>query len=175
MTFNDEEEEKKQAPPDTSLEMDWYVFNPRWGDKEVSQSFQREMEKFKIARIKAGQEYVDPSDGEKKVAPEDLLIIKKRELWQHLSYLTSDVRNSNIGAQEQKAAEHYLNLAGDMLNDDFPEPSLICMERAAVILELSKAKGGFFMKNRQTRIKEETRTEITGKRPSILNRGGKEQ
>lgn len=111
--------------PRNELDLNMLTTESAWGKSDVS----------KTLRERLTQVVKDTSGN-----------IGQRELWGILSFFTRDMRLANLSAQEMVYCQYYLDLAGDLLNEDSVEPFIICLSRAAAVLELSQSKKGFLRK-----------------------------
>lgn len=121
--MNDEKEPR--TIPRNELDLQMMSINAVWGTDDVSNSLRERL-----------TQYVGGTNGE----------LYKRELWGLLSYFTRDIRLANLDKDEIVYCNYYLTLAGDLLNDDFIEPFMICLNRVASVLDLSQSKKGFLRK-----------------------------
>lgn len=78
------------------------------------------------------------------------LIVKKENLWGILNFYTRDIRLANLDPAETKYVRYYLDLANDYLVNNFVECFVICISRAANVLETSQSKKGFLRKRQNT-------------------------
>lgn len=112
--------------PHNDLDFQYMTINPVWGKDDVSGHLRDLL-----------TEYYQKEGGDS----QDELVAK--ELWGRLSYLTQDVRLANLNAKEMVYCQYFLDLAGDLLNDNFINPFMTCIARPASVLDLSQSKGGF--------------------------------
>lgn len=99
--------------------------------------------------------------------------VEGRELWGVLSYFTRDMRLANLDRKQTINCEYYLNLAGDFLNEEMLEPFILCLSRAASILELSQSKKGFLRKRLGTFTHEQHKKNDEPAKMSLM--GGKKR
>lgn len=129
-----------------------------WGKPEVSPELKRKLAKFNSVKI------FDEITGEEKEG------YTESSLWGLLSFYTRDMRLANLNLIQQNRCEHYIDLAGDLLQSGLTKPFIIALSRAATTLELSQSRGGFLRKRLTTITSESYKEE---KEPAKRNFFGK--
>ena len=127
----------RRAAPKNELDLALMTTDAVWGKPEVSSELRDVLNKY----YKVMKE--DGSEG-----------YSKQSLWGLLSFYTRDMRLSNLNMQQMDYCRHYIDLAGDCLQEGLTRPFIISLSRAATILELSQSKGGFLRKRLSTLTSE---------------------
>lgn len=70
--------------------------------------------------------------------------------------------------------QYYLDLAGDLLQNNAIKPFLIALSRAASMLELSQSKGGFLRKRMNTLSQEHISQELEPKKQKLFGKGAED-
>lgn len=123
----------KRQTPQNELDLAFMTTNAVWGNPEVSPELKQVLNKYYKTKNEDGTEgYTVQS------------------LWGLLSFYTRDMRLSNLTEMKLDYCNHYINLAGDCLQEGLIRPFIIALSRAATILELSQSKGGFLRKRLST-------------------------
>jgi hypothetical protein len=81
------------------------------------------------------------------------------------------MRLANLSKDELRYCQHFIDLAGDLLQDGKRTAFVIGLSRAVTVLELSQSKGGFLRKRFGTFTKEEHRVGDFGDKPNIIFKG----
>lgn len=132
------EEQKIRTVPNSELDLNLMLTDSVWGKQDVSKEL-----KDKLMRYYSEEQ----SDGSKKIT--------KESLWGLLGFYTRDMRLGNLSDMELKYCQFYIDLANDLLEEDFIKPFLIALSRAATVLELSQSKNGF-LRVKQNTLRQET-------------------
>lgn len=120
------DEQQLRTVPNSSLDLNFLLTNSAWGSQEVSPDLKKKLTKAAVT---------DENGNE---------VVTEESLWGILNYYTRDMRLGNLDKSELDYCRHYIQLAGDYLSVPFMvEPFIICLSRAASILETSQSKGGF--------------------------------
>jgi len=140
--------------PHSDIDLQMQMTNPEWGHK-VPQEL-----KDKLTKIKG----YSPSDDGKSYT------VIKEELWGLLSFYTRDVRlgNLNVFLGETEYCRYYLDLASDLLREDYIDPFLTCLSRVVSVLELSQSRGGFLRRQNNTIRQEHSREEKEPKKRNLF-------
>lgn len=113
--------------PQNDIDLQMQLTEPNWGNmpKELKEKLQ------KIIHIQNN--------------PDGTTVVYKADMWALLEYYNRDVRLGNLSSMmgELQYVRYYLDLAGDCLNEGYQETFLICIVRAATVLESSQSKGGW--------------------------------
>jgi len=126
--------------PESQLELSVLYTNPVWGsDKEINESFRNKTTKI--------VQFVNKDTGE-------VIKTTKERLWEGLQFFTRDLRLGNLTSSEVKVCDYYLNLAGDLLKENYLDAFVIALSRVASTIELSQSRGGFLRKRLNTFTKE---------------------
>lgn len=126
-----EEKTQRRVMPQNELDFHLMTTDPAVGRPEVNQGLQDQLTKYVIIDKNGKQEAVP-----------------LEKLWDSLAFYTRDIRlgNLNYWNNEVPYCQYYIDLAGDFLQAGMPRAFLICLKRAATLLELSQSKGGFLRK-----------------------------
>lgn len=151
--------EDMRTLPASDLDLNLMLTDSVWGKSEVSSDLKDRVSRYYTQTDEEGNK-----------------IVTKESLWGLLSFYTRDVRLGNLSKMdnELQACRTYLNLAGDFLQNNCLEPFLICLSRAATILETSQSKGGFLRKTMNTLRQENIRQELDPPKKGLLG-GSKKQ
>ena len=143
--------EEKQSTPLTTLELQYMVTSPAWG-QEASKDFRKKVSNIVYVKDEKG-EYVKDEKGN--------IYIEQNSLWDLLSMYTRDVRLSNLSRidGEIEYVRYYLDLAGDLLNAGYKKGFVTALKLAITIMETSQAKGGFLRRQLNT-LRQEQQQEI---------------
>ena len=144
-----------RSVPHNEIDLQMQLTDPKWGHNVPIEL------KEKLSKIKG---YMQTEGGYVEV---------KEQLWGLLSFYTRDVRLGNLSyiMGEVEYCRYYLDLANDLLREDYIEPFLTCLSRVATVLELSQSKGGFLRKIFSTIKQEHYREEKEPKKRNLF--GGK--
>lgn len=143
--------------PQSDLDFNLMTTDPVWGQPEVNDTL-----KERLSKISEG---VD-ADGKP--------IYKKENLWGLLNFYTRDLRLANLSKWDEiPYVTYYLDLAGDFLQSDMIQPFIICLSRAATLLELSQSKNGFLRRRMNTFTQEKFQQELEPPKKSLF--GGRKQ
>jgi hypothetical protein len=144
MTTDDENVIPRRFVPQSDLDFNLMTTDSMWGQPTVNEDLKE--------RLMTLTEGVD-AEGQP--------IYRKDNLWALLNFYTRDVRLANLSKlDELPYVKYYLDLAGDMLQSDMIRPFLICLSRAATVLELSQSKNGFLRRRMNTFTQEQFKTEM---------------
>lgn len=129
----------KRVLPQNELDLQMLTLNSVWGMPEVSPELKQRLSEWYVTRNDDGTEE-----------------IRQIEYWGLLSYYTRDLRLANLNplTGEYQTAQHYLNLAGDLLQSGMYKPFLIALSRVATLCELSQSKSGFVRRKLNTFTQE---------------------
>lgn len=114
--------------PQNDLDFNLMTTDSVWGKAEISPELRERL-------VKYYQEYDDNGQP----------IVTKASMWGLLAFYTRDMRLANLSTFDNEliVCRYYLDLAGDLLSMDMIEPFVVCLSRAATILETSQSKSGF--------------------------------
>jgi len=135
-------EQQRRTLPENELDLNLMITDSVWGKSEVPEELKTRLNRLYES---AGM------DGKSKITTESL--------WGLLGFYTRDMRLANLSSWNGEVAycQYYLDLAGDLLQDNYVEPFIICLSRAATLLELSQSKAGF-LRRRMNTITSESKT-----------------
>ncbi len=157
MAEDDEQFEQRRSIPQSDLDFNLMTTDPEWGRASVDMDFKEWLSYYTSQKDKNGQDE-----------------IVKKNLWGRLNYYRRDIRLANLSKWDEiPYVQYYLDLAGDFLAADMIEPFLICLSRAATVLELSQSKNGFLRRRMNTFTQEQFKTEMEPKKKSMW--GGSKQ
>jgi hypothetical protein len=130
--------------PQSDLDFNLMTTDTVWGSMHIPEEL----------RVRLERNYVVEIDGKQ--------YVKKEGLWQMLGFYTRDLRLANLSQlrNEVNYVNYHLDLANDMLREDFIMPFLICLSRAATVLEVSQSVGGFLRKRMNTFTHESYQQEL---------------
>lgn len=150
---------QKRPVPQSELDFHMMTTNSMWGNQEVSPELREKLSK----KIKVNE------DGSAQVS--------KSSLWGLLGFYTRDLRLGNLASWNGEVyyCQYYLDLANDMLQADMIEPFLICLSRAATMLELSQSKGGFFRRLMNTLRMENISGEMEPPKKQLFGKSNKKE
>lgn len=131
------EQEYRRSAPQNELDLALMTTDAVWGKPEVSEELRAILNKQYMTTNEKG---------------ETGYTIKS--LWGLLGYYTRDFRLANLNNAQLEYTKHYIDLAGDCLQENLIRPFLISLSRAATILELSQSRGGFLRKRMGTLTSE---------------------
>ena len=83
---------------------------------------------------------------------EELSYTKKA--WDLLAYYTKDLRLGNLKDDEIRYCNHWLEIAGDCLRQDFLKSFVTALSRVITVVELSQSRKGFLRENMKSSIRE---------------------
>lgn len=142
-----------QRPAD-ALDLAYLEVEPAYG-KEATEGFNQRLQK-----LMGKAEPLYNKDGTPKLDQygRQMYAVNTAYLWEELGYYTRDLRLGNLSevSGDIEHCEHYLDLAGDLLNFGCPSAFTTAYRRVATKLEISQSKGGFYRKNKQTLFKKST-------------------
>ncbi len=152
MTDSSPPADVRRIVPQSGLDWNMMLTDTMWGSQQISKQLK---DQIKARTIR------------------DNGSIDTVEAWELLSFYTRDVRlaNLNVLTGELDFCQYYLDLAGDMLREGFPESFATCLARAATVLELSQSKGGFLRKRQNTLTTESLQGEVEAPKKKILSFG----
>ena len=150
--------------PQSDLDFNLMITETLWGSNLVSPDLQEALTKH-YQMLDAEGKPIYNKQGEP--------VVTEKAAWGLLSFYTRDIRLSNLSYQtgEIQYCQHYLDLAGDMLKEKMIVPFLICLSRAATILELAQSKGGFLRRNMNTLRMESSEEQLDPKKKSMFGMG----
>jgi hypothetical protein len=154
MTLINTTDDKKQyrIVPQGELDFNMMVINTVWGDTNIPEGLKDKLTKYTYVLDKNNNIAKDDK-GEP--------IINKDALWELLGFYTRDMRLGNIRDKFQLVyCQYYLDLANDLLREDYIIPFCICISRAATVLELSQSWQGFLREKLTTIRSENVNTNI---------------
>jgi len=131
------EQEYRRTTPQNELDLALMTTDAVWGKPEVSPELKQVLNKYYKTKGENGE------DG-----------YTVQSLWGLLSFYTRDMRLSNLNMDQMRYCNHFINLAGDCLQEALIRPFIISLSRAATVLELSQSKGGFLRKRMSTLTSE---------------------
>lgn len=128
-------EENFRSLPQSELDLNLMLTDSVWGKTEVPPELRDKLNRY----------FAETDEEGKK-------IITKSSLWGLLGFYTRDMRLGFLSTfdNELQTCRYMLDLAADFLNSDYIEPFIICLSRAATILETSQSKSGFLRKQMNT-------------------------
>lgn len=157
-SVSDGEEQKvsRRVMPQSGLDFNLMLTDTMWGSSYISGSLKEKIRQR--AKISEGEVDFD-----------------KEAAWELLSFYTRDLRLSNLSNINGEFAycQYYIDLAGDLLREGFPEAFAASLARAATILELSQSKGGFLRKRQNTLTSEQLQGEVESPKKRLLFGGKK--
>lgn len=159
--MQEEENRKLRTVPFNELDLNYMIIKTKWGSDELSSGLKESLKRKKLKKIPAGSPYLD-NEGNPQTSDGSVYMVEEAELWSLLEYYTQDLRLGNLSDLKGELAfcNHYLNLAGDLLNERMIESFIIALSRVASVLELSQSKRGFLRNNLNTqRFKQHSTTE----------------
>lgn len=150
----------KRITPQSGLDFNMMLTDTMWGSPQISHQLKS---KIRDRTIKKGE------DGEQE--------FDKEAAWELLSFYTRDFRLSNLSTLLGEVAycQYYIDLAGDLLREGYPEAFATCLARAATILELSQSKSGFLRRRQNTLTTEQLQGEMEPPKKRLLFGGRKER
>lgn len=145
----------RRIVPQSGLDWNMMLTDTMWGSSQISKQIKEKI-----------QQRTTRDNGS----------IDKEDAWELLSFYTRDIRlaNLNVLTGELEYCKYYLDLAGDMLREGFPEAFATCLARVATVLELSQSKGGFLRKRQNTLTTESLSGEIEPPKKRLLFMGKKQ-
>ena len=144
--------------PINELDLQMQLTNSEWGDVPKSSELGSITHDFSITYPK-GTRYL-LSDKTVASLTEDITIYSDQGSWGLLAYLTRDMRLGNLTSAEVEACKHYLDLAGDCLQEGYHRSFSAAIKRVAHILEVSQSRKGFFRKLLNTIRREDIRSDV---------------
>jgi len=151
-------EEQIRSLPQSNLDLDLMLTDSVWGKVEVPAELREKLSRLYIQKDEEGK-----------------TIVTKSSLWGLLGFYTRDLRLGNLSTfdNELQTCRYMLDLAGDFLQMNFVEPFLICLSRAATILETSQSKGGFLRRQNNTLTQQHVSQNMEPPKKGFF--GGKKQ
>ena len=162
--------QSKMIKPSTDLDYNLAMTEPAIGKDELNDNLQNTLIKPYFQYDEKGNIIKDQNG-----AP----ILKYKALWNQYGFFTRDIRLSNLstgdwlGRKENdlKYCEYHINLASDLLSENFEELFYLIFERATARLELCQSKNGFlrtkmntYRQENITQISEPPKKQLTGLR-----------
>ncbi len=144
----------QMSKPADALDLAYLEVEPAYG-KEATQDFNERLQTL----IGKAEKLYNP-DGTPKLDKygRQMLAVNVVHLWGELGFYTRDMRLGNLKGMngDMEYCEHYLDLAGVLLNFGCPSAFTTAYRRVATKLELSQSRDGFYRKNKQTLLKKTT-------------------
>lgn len=136
--------EQKRIKPSSNIDLQLMTTNSVWGESSINKAVTDRL------KIPGGKIYYKKGDtiqtpqGLVKF-DEDVTINLDTDYWSLLDVYTRDMRLGNISKKdgEMEYCQYMLDLATDLLQDDFKAGFTAAIRRLATVLELSQSKGGF--------------------------------
>ena len=155
--YNSQPYNQPQQPrqiPQSELDLLFKTTESTWGKFEIPQQLKDRLTKIYQLRNKDTDEKFDI----------------KEELWSLLSFYTRDLRLSNLSYSQNEIqyCQWYLDFAEDMLQEAYLIPFITALSRAISVLELAQSKNGFFRRNQNTLIQEQTIRELEPPKKNLL-------
>lgn len=152
--------------PNSFLDLQLMTTNTLWGTDYVSPELRKHLTKSFYMFDEEGKPLKDEK-GE--------YILNKKHIWSLFGIYTRDLRLSNLSykAGEIQYCQHYLDLAGDILNFGFQEAFGASMRRVATITELAQSKGGFTRRQMGTIRQESSQEFLEPEKKNFFGGGGK--
>lgn len=151
--------EQKRIRPSSNIDLQLMTTNSVWGEPEINKAVKEKL-RIEGAKIsyKAG-DVIQTSQGLVRIN-EDTEVNNDSDYWSILDVYTRDLRLGNISKKdgEMEYCQYMLDLATDLLQDDFKAGFTAAIRRLATVLELSQSKGGF-LRNKFNTLTYEQYTE----------------
>jgi hypothetical protein len=151
--------EQKRIRPASNIDLQLMTTNSVWGEPSINKAVK---DKLKISGgkifYKKGDVIQTPTGFLK--FEEDTTIELEADYWSILDVFTRDLRLGNISRKdgEMEYCQYMLDLATDLLQDDFKAGFTAAIRRLASVIELSQSKGGF-LRNKFNTLTYEQYTE----------------
>ena len=155
--------------PVNELDLQMQLTNSEWGDTPKSAELGAITQDFSV-KYPAGTK-ISLKDGSIKELKEEITIISNHGSWGLLAYLTRDIRLGNLTSDEVNAVKHFLDLAGDCLQEGYNRGFSAAIKRVAHILEVSQSRKGFFRKLLNTLRREDIRSNIDPPKSKLFGKG----
>lgn len=135
--------DEARSLPTSELDLNLMLTNSVWGRTEVPNELKDKLSKIWCLKDNNGKQIFDQQGRP---------VVDKASLWGLLGFYTRDMRLGNLSTydNELQYCRYMIDLAGDFLQVDMYEPFIICLSRAATLLETSQSKGGFLRKTMNT-------------------------
>ena len=161
-----EQQQQQRIMPSSELDLQMLTIDSVWGKPEVSMELKNMLMRLQPYKDENGLPMKD-KDGKP--------VFLQDSLWGMLGYFTRDMRLANLSSwdNELQTCRFYIDLANDMLLCGMLKPFLICLSRAACILETSQSKGGFLRRLFNTFRKEEYTQQLEPPKKGFF--GGKKE
>lgn len=142
---DDDQSSIRRSVPQSDLDFNLMTTDPVWGSQGIDETLREKLKKATVRYDEQGQPIYD-----------------KEELWGLLNFYTRDMRLANLSKFDGEViyVKYYLDLAGDFLQSDMIQPFIICLSRAATVLELSQSKNGFLRRRMNTFTQEQFKSEM---------------
>lgn len=127
----------KRVTPQNDLDLQFMTTDPVWGKPEIAEELRDRLNKIYYTQNEKGEEAQ-----------------AVKSLWGLLSFYTRDMRLANLNMAQLEYVKHYLDFAGDCLQEGLIHPFVISLSRGITILELSQSKGGFLRRRQGTLTQE---------------------
>jgi hypothetical protein len=149
--FDDTFEENRKMSmhkPYDSLDLAYLEVEPAYG-KEATQEFSE-----RLRKITNKAEPLYHPDGKPKLDEHgrQMYAVDTVLLWEELGFYVRDLRFGNLSSMngDVEFCEHYMDLAGDLLNFGCASSFTTAYRRVVTKLELSQSKDGFYRRNKNT-------------------------
>lgn len=154
--------------PSSDLDFNLMITETLWGSNLVSPDLQEALTKQYQMVDEEGNPVVDDQGNP---------VVTEKAAWGLLSFYTRDLRLSNLSYKtgEIQYCQHYLDLGGDFLKEKMITPFLICLSRAATIIELAQSKGGFLRRNMNTLRMESSEETLDPQKKSLFGFGRRKE
>lgn len=141
-----------RSVPISELDYQYRTTEPSWGRTDVPHEL----------RAKLGH-WVKVIDADGNVTYE------MESMWGMFGYYTRDLRLANLSEwnNELEYCSYYLDYAGDLLREEYPESFMTALPRLVTVMELSQSKGGFFRKLLNTFRNEQSIETIEPKKSAL--------
>lgn len=149
-----QQQQQPRQIPQSELDLLFKTTESTWGKYEIPQQLKERLTKIYSLRNKETNEKFDIKD----------------ELWSLLSFYTRDLRLSNLSYSQNEIqyCQWYLDFAEDMLQEGYLIPFITALSRVISVLELAQSKNGFFRRNQNTLIQEQTLRELEPPKKNLL-------
>lgn len=124
-----------RSVPTSPLDAEMMLTDATWGRSDVNEDLRNKLTKYYLQTNEKGEQ-----------------VVTKESLWGLLNFYTRDMRLANLSTWDNELilCRYMIDLAGDYLQVGMIEPFLICLSRAATILETSQSKSGFLRRMMNT-------------------------
>jgi hypothetical protein len=94
-----------------------------------------------------------------RIAEQDIVVVERQAMWDLLQLYRQDLRLGNIKREQLPYCEHMINLCSDTIMENYPQTAMICLSRAASVLELSQSIDGFLRSKHISLVTEQNITQ----------------